>query len=644
MEKREILESFVHSEDRERFERGHITFYEKIEFICPLCKKQYTSTYGNRFLKGGTLKGTLMCRSCSSSKNKMQRKDPDVGDRFGSLTYKGSAEPFISSSGKKYIQYTCVCDCGQEIVVRKDHLFSGSTTHCKKCKTEILKKTSLNRGNSSDPPIGTVFGQLTFLEKVYRKGDNGATLQMYRCKCACGNEVEVLKNSLLKGATKSCGCLGSRNKLRDKRIEIGGKTDPFIGQKFGKLTVLKIIPPPIGGEKKIECQCDCGNIITINKQSLIRGNYKTCGNCPNIYPQWFIDRLVNEEDRKSAISGILSTQDNVLITCAECGEPTYIRPHNILNLKDHIQKRVGLCNECSHHTSSEELEIREFLLSLGIREEEIIQNKLGIIPNRELDFYLPSYKLAIEFNGSYYHSEDRKTKNYHQDKFKLCEQRGIHLISIFEKDWVEKNDIIKSILISKIEPTTKMYARDLKIIRVVYDKAKEFFDTYHIQGNSQHGNIIYGLVDSENKILSMMSFGRKRYSSVIGEYEIHRYCTLPSLTIVGGASKLLTHFEREYKPKEIMTYSDNDYFTGYVYSQLGFVFEKYTDPDYYWYKSNISIPRGKTQLSILQDKYPDLYKEALDNKASNKEDFIMESLGAIKVYRSGSKRWVKKYV
>ena len=142
----------------------------------------------------------------------------------------------------------------------------------------------------------------------------------------------------------------------------------------------------------------------------------------------------------------------------------------------------------------------------------------------------------------------------------------------------------------------------------------------------------------------MMSFGRKRYSSNESEYEIHRYCTIPLITIIGGASKLLTHFENDYKPKELLTYSDNDYFLGKVYFKLGFVFEKLTDPDYYWYKSNVIISRGNTQLFKLQKKYPELYQEAIDNKSSNKEDYIMEKLGAIKVYRSGSKRWIKRYV
>ena len=54
--------------------------------------------------------------------------------------------------------------------------------------------------------------------------------------------------------------------------------------------------------------------------------------------------------------------------------------------------------------------------------------------NHELDIWLPDIKVAIEYNGTYWHSlEDRKIS----DHFKKlqCESKGIRLISISEKDW-----------------------------------------------------------------------------------------------------------------------------------------------------------------------------------------------------------------
>ena len=64
----------------------------------------------------------------------------------------------------------------------------------------------------------------------------------------------------------------------------------------------------------------------------------------------------------------------------------------------------------------------------------------------EVDFYIPKYKFAIEFDGFYYHSEfsGGKDSKYHLDKTKICEDLGITLIHIFEDEWLQKRDIVES--------------------------------------------------------------------------------------------------------------------------------------------------------------------------------------------------------
>lgn len=645
----EILKCFVSEDYRNKYLNKQTSFYDRVELECPNCHKHYESTYGNRFKKDGTLKGTLFCKSCTSVKNRQKTPDPISGYRFGNLSFIKRIEDKVSASGKRYIQYLCKCDCGAFVEVLKDNLLKGATTRCKQCKTERLKECSFERGNDSDVPIGTRFGNLVYLEKVYHKDKQGVNVQYYKCKCDCGNVVDINKHSLLNGLSTSCGCKSSRTKLRDVRISIGNKTDPEIGQRFGKLVVQNIILPDIGGERKVECLCDCGNTITITKSALLGGKYNTCGHCKRDYPQWFIDRLVDPDQKQRAINGDLITQEEVLFQCANCNSTFSVRPHNLLNLNGNIQKRIGLCKTCSYQTSTQELEIKEFLLSLGLKENQILQNTRGIIKDgniqKELDFYLPDYHLALEYNGSYYHSEIKKPKDYHKKKFLLCEQNGIRLISIFENEWLLHREQIENIIKDSIIIPVRIYARDTVLKMVSKEDSELFLNKYHIQGFSKHCIISYGLYSKEtNQLLSVMSFGKERFSKEEGFYEIIRYASLPNLSIIGGASKLLLHFEHDYTPKRLLTYSDNNYFTGNVYKKLGFLFIQYTDPDYYWYSNKVPISRQSVQSHKLKEKYPDLYKEAVENNALNKEDYVMEKLGALKIYRSGSKRWEKTYV
>ena len=77
---------------------------------------------------------------------------------------------------------------------------------------------------------------------------------------------------------------------------------------------------------------------------------------------------------------------------------------------------------------------------------DALQRVRNIIHPYELDIYIPSKKIAIEYNGLIWHSEKFKGKvfNYHLNKTENCEKIGIRLIHIFEDEWNEKKEIIKS--------------------------------------------------------------------------------------------------------------------------------------------------------------------------------------------------------
>lgn len=58
-----------------------------------------------------------------------------------------------------------------------------------------------------------------------------------------------------------------------------------------------------------------------------------------------------------------------------------------------------------------------------------------------------SKKIAIEFNGDYWHDENHKPRDYHYNKFNLCREKNILLVSIFESEWNNRKDDIKQYLL-----------------------------------------------------------------------------------------------------------------------------------------------------------------------------------------------------
>ena len=92
---------------------------------------------------------------------------------------------------------------------------------------------------------------------------------MYRCKCDCGNEIEVIGQNLKNGNTKSCGCY--REQVNTNRL-----TKDETGKTYGRLVVLEY-DFNRDNEAWWKCRCECGNIVSVRGADLRSGNTRSCG-------------------------------------------------------------------------------------------------------------------------------------------------------------------------------------------------------------------------------------------------------------------------------------------------------------------------------------------------------------------------------
>jgi very-short-patch-repair endonuclease len=276
---------------------------------------------------------------------------------------------------------------------------------------------------------------------------------------------------------------------------------------------------------------------------------------------------------------------NIKLKCKKCGYE-FEEKINLNHLPSCIK-----CNPIPYILSKPEEELSDYIHS--IINKNIIENKRTIIRPLELDFYLPDYNLAIEFDGCYWHSEihGHKDKKYHINKTKMCESQGIQLIHIFDDEWTNKKEIIKNTIKHKLNlnNTDKIYARKC-IIKEINSKTKNtFLNNNHIQGEDK-SKIKLGLFYND-ELVAVMTFGKLRLAlgnktSNINEYELIRFAT--SKTIIGGFSKLLSYFIKTYNPIKITTYADKRWSNGNVYIKNGFNLIHETQPNY-WYMKNYSI-------------------------------------------------------
>jgi hypothetical protein len=252
-------------------------------------------------------------------------------------------------------------------------------------------------------------------------------------------------------------------------------------------------------------------------------------------------------------------------------------------------QNIKLCTICnpigSYNETRWQSEIAEILRELNI---EFKEKDRTVLSGKELDFYLKDLNIAIELDGLHWHSIDFKDQLYHLDKTERCEALGIHLIHIFEDEWLYKKEIVKSRILNILGKTQyRIFARKCKIKEITGLEASEFINENHIQGNIPASKRI-GLFYNDD-LVSVMTFGALRRAlgstPIDGTYEMYRFCNKQNMNIIGAAGKLLNYFILTEKPVEIISYADRRWSIGKLYSTLGFTFIKKTVPNL-WYINN----------------------------------------------------------
>lgn len=213
---------------------------------------------------------------------------------------------------------------------------------------------------------------------------------------------------------------------------------------------------------------------------------------------------------------------------------------------------------------------------------ELESNNRSILGGKELDIYDPVSKVAVEYCGLYWHSSaTNDDPRRHLDKQLECEEKGIKLITVFEDEFVDRLDVVVSRISTAMGVKTKrIFARKCEIRELAPKEANAFLKRYHLQGSGR-SNYRVGLF-SNNELISVMTFSKSNISRGLTDWEINRYATKYGVTVVGGASKLFSAFTKAENPEKVISYSDNRWGTGAVYSALGFTKASKGTPNY-WY-------------------------------------------------------------
>ena len=162
----------------------------------------------------------------------------------------------------------------------------------------------------------------------------------------------------------------------------------------------------------------------------------------------------------------------------------------------------------------------------------------------------------------------------------IFKRKEIQLIHLWEDVFLSRKDQVLSRLKSLIGQNIKIHGRKTEVIRLSQKDADEFLNVNHLQF-SVGAKYRYGLTVG-GKIVAVACFsGLRKMHNGIADYksaELIRFANLLGTTVIGGFTKLLSHYIKLHKPNDVMSYADRDWSIGLAYERAGFTLIEATSP------------------------------------------------------------------
>lgn len=196
----------------------------------------------------------------------------------------------------------------------------------------------------------------------------------------------------------------------------------------------------------------CGKIFTIQPINFLISKAKEkCPYCSTTHCRMKTTEEFKKEvwdavkDEYSILGEYFGNKVKILIRHNKCNKDFLMKPNHFLSGER--------CPYCFGGTSKQEESLREWIAqeSSIFTKRKRLYGKDG--KQYEIDIYIPERNFGFEFNGTYWHSTQRKDKKYHIKKRKACADNNIQVFFLWEH-WGENvcKEIIKKILYNENMP------------------------------------------------------------------------------------------------------------------------------------------------------------------------------------------------
>jgi len=284
-------------------------------------------------------------------------------------------------------------------------------------------------------------------------------------------------------------------------------------------------------------------------------------------------------------------------SCSHCGDENTL-PFE--TFKWRCKNIETPCTQCSGVSlgSVAQLHLTEFVQSLGFH---VVPNARNIIDSYEIDIHIPALNIGIEYHGLYWHNNSRTEHNYHLNKLQAARKAGIQLIQVFEDEWINKENITKSLISKILDATQEVSLDNWRVSSISAPVANDFLESNHINSYTE-STASLGLYNN-NKLVAVL----QATEHIDGRWEIQRYGELLNQKILRGEETLISHFISEFNPLEITIYSDLRWNVPNSYHDMGFTYDCDLTPTTWIFNGEGLVRRLKLTEDAMSSKKPWLY-------------------------------------
>ena len=525
-------------------------------------------------------------------------------------------------------RYVCICDCWKIYNSYKYYLLDTKVYHeCWTCK--------LKRDNDS-------FIWIHWDREILSSAKYIKTKRVIDAKCLLCQKI--YKNIWLYWIiNRKIWCASCNTKSRAKKFT-KSKYQSYIWNNIWNLEILWFGVPKIKQWKNISTfniKCYCWNKFTSLIHEIITFKKRSC---------WC--KKKQDSPMANRLDDLFSINFKNLILIWEDSEYNKKRNKSI-----HPKKYLFACKcwgkknvsatlfdannwlSCWCIKSQQQTDVREYIYTLTNDFTENDQS-LGF----EIDFLFKKLWFGIEYNWDFWHSVTKKKeddeilrwkkwilrKKHYLKKIK-SKEKWINLIHIWEDEWINKQDIVKSMIRNRLWLSKKIFARKTKIVEIPFSIYAKFCNENHIQWKSCTCETRLWL-EYNWELVSVMWFKNN---------DLVRFCSRLWNNVIGWFSKLLKYFIKNHpEHNEIISFAAWDIVNIWdnVYDKNWFISVKKPDISYFYIKE-IKKKLYRYHKSVFR-------KEKITKKfwyifkKWETEYSAMEKLWYMRCYNS----WIQKYV